>query len=234
MIYKKLKKSVLFLVISVLFSLFVTSGVGANIITIDFTGYVSGFSGLSEFENDAPINLYDSVTGSWTYDTEATLLSGGVYDDPNMNFSFNISSGALLFNYNGTNPSRTINYGIASSQYLAVSDHEKNSTIGSITSTIFASSFAGTIANRPNWEAVTGLMWSNSIGGSPLPETLNNISFHLQYDTFTADNATTGGGVYINVESARFSSGDQVPEPSTILLFSLGLLGLTGVNRRKK
>jgi hypothetical protein len=211
---------------------------GAAIIKIDFTAHVSGFSGLTEFATDAPVEINDTVVGSWSYDTNAPLDSWGNYDDPNISFHFSIASskGGLIFNYDGTNPDLTINTGWSSSNILVVSDHTRSSTDGSITSTQFTSSYPGSMTG---WVPITGLMFSDSISGSPLPVTLDNLFWHLQYDVRIPYSESpyytwTGGGIYCNVDSAQFSGGSPVPEPSTILLLGGGLAGVGLLRRRFK
>ncbi len=65
----------------------------------------------------------------------------------------------------------------------------------------------------------------------------DNDSWNIQISAFSAvDTSTYGTGVWLIRDSADWQVSDietPVPEPATILLFGLGMLGLAGVNRRK-
>ena len=88
------------------------------------------------------------------------------------------------------------------------------------------------------WYEVTPLAWSDDVGYD------TNTGWQTSEYTFASDGAgyiqfaiSTFGLVsnnsFLLVDNITITSA-PAPEPSTIMLFGLGILGLTGINRNKK
>jgi len=81
-------------------------------------------------------------------------------------------------------------------------------------------------------DAITGLsMISNNLTTPTIIPTLSftSNSIHISYDYSDTFNFTAGIAEF----QITTSTGAPVPEPATMLLFGIGLIGLAGVNRKK-
>ncbi len=68
----------------------------------------------------------------------------------------------------------------------------------------------------------------------PLPNVFDSESLHLLFGTPYIPNVTLGASVSMNDLNLSVVSTEPVPEPSTILLLSCGLVGLAWYGRKRK
>jgi hypothetical protein len=84
--------------------------------------------------------------------------------------------------------------------------------------------------NATNFDnLIAGWHWS----GTEYANNLGNAWVFITDNGHQNDNKKTNLGYGLAVHSGQVST-NPVPEPGTIVLFGIGLLGLTGVNRKKK
>ncbi len=90
-----------------------------------------------------------------------------------------------------------------------------------------------------NWQWVTGETWDYTNWASPQPDNIGGSQDHLQFwnlnypgqwDDANCDIVFTGTHGYMNIEW----DSAPVPEPTTMLLFATGLLGLAGFRRKTR
>lgn len=100
-----------------------------------------------------------------------------------------------------------------------------------------AGSYTASIAQYDNFAAGSTLSAGFSYDGNP------NFTYDLAYGTqpyfngvWDSSDARTGDWVFhiLDVDSAQQQEDPPVPEPTTMLLFGMGLLGVAGLGRKKQ
>jgi len=94
---------------------------------------------------------------------------------------------------------------------------------------IYATNFLGTYIDY--WDASVGL----EIGGEPYFENMDAIYFSgdFVWNPTANFNGISGVDPRLQVSNAQNPSNTNIPEPSILALFGLGLLGMFAMNRRK-
>lgn len=204
-------------------SLGVQSQAKADLITVQFTGYVSKISSFLNFESDILFHIGDTVTGKWVYNPDTTVISldSPFYINPTESFEFIIDE-SIDFKSQGISAIGTT-YGPSNTgylnEYLQVWDNDDKATDGPIIGTEFISSYA----NSSNWIPRRARM---NFEGS-LSSNLNVTSFYLEYGGHL-ENTLYQPGLTIELNTP-----DPIPEPNTTLLFGAGLAALAAFKRRR-
>ncbi len=168
------------------------------------------------------VNFYDDITGRTWLDLDQTFLPATppsyqqtvdyLISNPTLAGYTMASIGDVLELYDnrGNLPGAQFWYYVQGGTYIPYVD-----------------TFSGGVVYAPelaDGSSDYNMVWMDQLVGdvSAPSQMLDNY-----YSTATP---TRGVGVWAYKETIQ---GNQVPEPTTMLLFSFGLLGLTGINRKK-
>ena len=216
---KNLKKNLLLLIVSLLFGVLTTAS--ASTIYTDETVFLGSADPLSmeSFESQTATNSYTTNSIALTDFTLSHSIVDhlGVYDS---------SSGWGGIATDGDN------FIIAGSGNGTTVTLDFNSAINSfgINVTDWGDFGSGSLIFRND------IGESYTIATSSLPN--NNVLFfgiiNSDFSFISVDLVNSISGEAYAIDEVYYGNTSPVPEPTTILLFGLGLLGLTGVNRKKR
>ncbi|NDY74625.1 hypothetical protein DO021_22350 [Desulfobacter hydrogenophilus] len=196
------------------------------------------------------------------FDDLGSLLTEGTYWGPTptgfVSDGFLFDFALMNNDYNQTTYSNT--YDFPSLEIAAYSNNDSNNPFDIVTVSrdnpfnfIGAMIGGNTYKDTTAWYAaseleITGLLDGNIVGSVTVNPTIGGFSWLdaniMNVDTlvFAADAvdynyinlglSNTGSGSYWLMDD--FTYTDAVPEPATMFLFGLGILGLAGVNRKKR
>ncbi len=207
-------------------------------ITVEFTGTIYSV-GTSLIGDD--VSVGDSVSGIFLYDTiepdsQPSNTGYGTYDA----LAFGVTLGT---SFSATSLDTTIR----------VQNDQQNgsATLPADGMTTQANSVTGDTLNGRSISAfqfglrkenVSGHLWADDFlpditdwAGVSLAD-INAPSWHWMQFDMMSDAIIFDSQIRWNINSFTISSPNlnPVPEPGTILLFAIGLLGLAGISRRKK
>ncbi len=78
------------------------------------------------------------------------------------------------------------------------------------------------------------MWWNTGIADIDLTGTGLSANDYLRIQLFVKDCAEGGHGGLVFLDGFGTENHGDVPEPATLLLFGLGLLGLAGINRKRQ
>jgi len=147
-----------------------------------------------------------------TLDITGWTLTGGEYSN---------ASGGFFQEYDNTG------WAVLSQDITTASGTEYDLSFDTFATRIDGNDFAWSIDGGALNSIATTTDWVTNFDTFITTSTTTNIAFYMATDSGTG----TWGLDNISVTLSGF---DPVPEPTTMILFSIGLLGLAGVTRRTK
>lgn len=213
----------------------VAAGIGIESGIVLTSGFAANLNGTTNIGNS--ISGDNGVAG----DSELNGLIPGysTYDATILEFDFQTSGDAVFFNYS-----------FGSDEYNEYVDSQYNDVFGFFMDGINYAVIPGT----SNAVSINNV---NNDSNASFYNSNENEEFAFEYDGFTdvfmasftnlnadqvyhiklaiadAGDFALDSGVFIEAGSFSDTPDNPVPEPATMLLFGLGLLGLAGVSRKK-